>query len=107
MFFHGLPCPARANLSIKTHGKSWSQSTDNTKMGIKSSNDDQDPYYDNMSPFFPCEIDDAIQYINLGYGAQAPKIVNHSAFFRHFVLFLSFRSFFVILASYFQGLLNF
>ena len=30
---------------------------------------------DNMSSFFPCEIDDAIQYINLGYGAQAPKIV--------------------------------
>ena len=28
-----------------------------------------------MSSFFPCEIDDAIQYINLGYGAQAPKIV--------------------------------
>ena len=25
--------------------------------------------------FFPCEIDDAIHYINLGYGAQAPKIV--------------------------------
>ena len=23
----------------------------------------------------PCEIDDAFQYINLGYGAQAPKIV--------------------------------
>ena len=23
----------------------------------------------------PCEIYDAIQYINLGYGAQAPKIV--------------------------------
>ena len=28
-----------------------------------------------MSFFFPCEIDDAIQYINLRYGAQAPKIV--------------------------------
>jgi len=26
------------------------------------------------SSFFPCEIDNAIQYINLGYGAQAPKI---------------------------------
>ena len=25
--------------------------------------------------FFPCEIDDATQYINLGYGAQAPKMV--------------------------------
>ena len=31
--------------------------------------------FDDMSSFFPCEIDDAIQYINLGYGAQAPKIV--------------------------------
>ena len=30
-------------------------------------------FYD-MSSFFPCEIDDAVQYINLGYGAQAPKI---------------------------------
>jgi hypothetical protein len=28
-----------------------------------------------MSSFFPYEIDDAIQYINLGYGVQAPKIV--------------------------------
>ena len=31
--------------------------------------------FDDMSSFFPCKIDDAIQYINLGYGAQAPKIV--------------------------------
>ena len=31
--------------------------------------------FDDMSSFFPYEIDDAIQYINLGYGAQAPKIV--------------------------------
>ena len=31
--------------------------------------------FDDMSYFFPCEIDDAIQYINLGYGVQAPKIV--------------------------------
>ena len=31
--------------------------------------------FDEMSSSFPCEIDDAIQYINLGYGAQAPKIV--------------------------------
>ena len=31
--------------------------------------------FEDMSSFFPCEIDDAIQYINLGYGAQAPKIV--------------------------------
>ena len=33
----------------------------------------QGPDFDDMSSFFPCEIDDAIQY--LGYGAQAPKIV--------------------------------
>ena len=30
---------------------------------------------DDMSSFFPCEIDDAIQYINIGYRAQATKIV--------------------------------
>ena len=36
--------------------------------------DDEGPDFD-VSSFFPCEIDDAIQYINLGYGAQAPKIV--------------------------------
>ena len=35
----------------------------------------QGPDFDDMSSFFPCEIDDAIQYINFGYGAQAPKIV--------------------------------
>ena len=37
--------------------------------------DDQGPDFDDMSSFFPCEIDNAIQYINLGYGAQAPNIV--------------------------------
>ena len=31
--------------------------------------------FDDMSSFFLYEIDDAIQYINLGYGAQAPKMV--------------------------------
>ena len=35
----------------------------------------QDPDFDDMSSFFPCEIDNAIQYINFRYGAQAPKIV--------------------------------
>ena len=35
----------------------------------------QGPDFDDMSSFFPYEIDDAIQCINLGYGAQAPKIV--------------------------------
>ena len=33
------------------------------------------PHFNDMSSFFPCEIDDAIQCINLGYGAQAAKIV--------------------------------
>ena len=36
---------------------------------------EQGPDFDDMSSFFPCEIGDAIQYINLEYGAQAPKIV--------------------------------
>ena len=35
----------------------------------------QGPDFDDMSSLLLCEIDDAIQYINLGYGAQAPKIV--------------------------------
>ena len=38
----------------------------------------QGPNFDHMSSFFPCEIDDAIEDINLGYGAQAPKIVKNS-----------------------------
>ena len=36
---------------------------------------DQGPCFDDMSSFFPSGIDDVIQYINLEYGAQAPKIV--------------------------------
>ena len=35
----------------------------------------QGPDFDDMSSFFPCQIDNAIQNINLGYGTQAPKIV--------------------------------
>ena len=31
--------------------------------------------FDDMSSLFPCEINNAIQYINLGYVAQAPKIM--------------------------------
>ena len=34
------------------------------------------PDFDDKSSFFPCKVDDAIQYINLGYGEHAPKIVN-------------------------------
>ena len=41
----------------------------------------QGPDFDDMSSFFPCEIDDAIQDINLGYGAQASKIVILCPFF--------------------------
>ena len=37
--------------------------------------DDQGVDFDDMSSFFPCKIGDAIEYINLGYGAQAPKIL--------------------------------
>ena len=37
--------------------------------------DKQGPDFDDKSSFFPYEIDDAIQYINLGYGAQALKII--------------------------------
>ena len=47
----------------------------------------QGPDFDDMSSFFPCEIDDAIQYINLGYGAQATKIV---------ILYCIFSSFSVV-----------
>ena len=35
----------------------------------------QGPDLDDMSSSFPCEKGDAIEYINLGYGAQAPKIL--------------------------------
>ena len=35
----------------------------------------QGPDIDDMLSFFPCEIEYSIQYVNLGYEAQAPKIV--------------------------------
>ena len=41
----------------------------------EGNSNNQGPDFDHKSSFFSCEIDDAIQYINLGYGAQAPKIV--------------------------------
>ena len=37
---------------------------------------DQGPDFNDIPSFFPFEIDIAIEYINLRYGAQAPKIVN-------------------------------
>ena len=43
-------------------------------MFLVFNDDDQGPDFDDMY-VFPCEIDDAIQYINHEYGAQAPKIV--------------------------------
>ena len=46
--------------------------------------------FDDMLSFFPCEIDDAIQYINLGCGAQAPKIVTLKCIFLLFCLVLKF-----------------
>ena len=36
--------------------------------------DNQGPDIDDAI-FFPCEIDNAMHYINLGYGVQAPKMV--------------------------------
>ena len=66
----------------------------------------QGPDFDDMSSFFPCEIDDAIQYINLGYGAQAPKIVILYCIVSSF-FFYNVCNFSVIFLSYFQGLLYF
>ena len=43
-------------------------------MGKIRNSNEQGPDFDDISSFFPWEIDDAIQYINLGYGVQAPKI---------------------------------
>ena len=42
---------------------------------LEEDSDYQGPDFDDMSSLFPCVIDDAIQYINLEYGAQASKIV--------------------------------
>ena len=47
--------------------------------------------FDDTSFFFPCDTDDAIQYINLGYGAQAPKINFIVHFFIILCFFFSFR----------------
>ena len=48
------------------------------------------PDVDDMSSFFPCEIDYAIQYINLGYGKQAPKIVILQCIFSSFCVVFKF-----------------
>ena len=57
----------RSAITVVKHDTRW--------VPADSIADYQGPNFDDMSSFFLCEIDDAIQYINLGYGAQAPKIV--------------------------------
>ena len=42
---------------------------------LKHYYNEQGPDFEDMSSLFACEIDDAIQCIILGYGAQAPKII--------------------------------
>ena len=53
-----------------------------------------------MSSFFPCEVDDAIQYINLGYEAQAPEIVVLIVHFSPLCVAFKFYVILVILASF-------
>ena len=50
----------------------------------------QGPDFDDMSSFFPCEIDNAIQHINLGYGAQTPKIIILQCIFSSFSIVYKF-----------------
>ena len=61
--------------------------------------------FDDMSSFFPCKKDDAIQYINL-----APKIVilqcTVSQFFVIFKFQVIYANFSAIFLLYFQGLLQ-
>ena len=79
-------CKVTVSPSIDLHGCSCKYAKKFVSQGIELCQDDllnitkllshlQGPDFDDMSSFFPCEIDVAIQYINLGYGAQAPKIV--------------------------------
>ena len=54
----------------------WQENQDSSMVERQARNlEVRGPDFDDMSSFFPFEIHDAIQYINLGYGAQAPKIV--------------------------------
>ena len=50
----------------------------------------QDPDFDDMSSFVACEIDDAIQYIYLRYGAQAPITVTLQSIFTSFCVVFKF-----------------
>ena len=72
-----------SNSSLQEEGVSYQQGLD----------------FHDMSSSFPCEIDNLIQYINLGYGAQAPKIVSLYIFLSFCVVF-KFQVIFVILASF-------
>ena len=57
-------------------------------VNISCNTNNQGPHFDDMSSFVPCEREDAIQYINLEYGAQAPKIlIVKSNFSSCFVIF--------------------
>ena len=51
---------------------------------------DQGPNFDDVSSLFPCDVDSAIQYINLGYGAQTPKIVILQCIFSSFCVIFEF-----------------
>ena len=50
----------------------------------------QGPDFDDMSSFFLCEIDDAIQYINLGYGPRLQKKLFYNVFFCSFCVVFKF-----------------
>ena len=54
---------------------SWDVSEDNATKEVIKVGHKQGPDFDDMSSFIPCKINNAIQYINLEYGAQTPKIV--------------------------------
>ena len=56
----------------------------------KRNANDQGPDFDGMPSFFPCKIDDAIQYINLGYGAHAQKIDILQCIFSSFCVVFKF-----------------
>ena len=57
----------------------WSKTTTATKISLLVINslisDHQGPDFDSMSYLFPCEIDDAIQYINLGCKEISAKTI--------------------------------
>ena len=54
----------------------------------------------NFYIYFSTSLNDAIQYINPGYGVQAPKIVILQCIFLLFCVVFKFQVIFVILASF-------